>query len=192
MEQESEQRTRDKQQSTGNATTSGREGDTVAERPRPPVHKGDDIAERLIGAAESARRLLPALERDAASKHVGRQLWRAVTGGGSNYEEARGAESAPDFVHKVRIATKELREALYWTRVVQRSSWVRAGTTDGLVSELDQLIAILVASARTAKANAARRAKVETARTATVETAGRAKVETARTAKANAARTKNK
>jgi hypothetical protein len=37
-----------------------------------------------------------------------------------NYEEARGAESRADFVHKVRIATKELREAHYWLRVVQR------------------------------------------------------------------------
>ena len=50
--------------------------------------------------------LLPALHGDAAAKHVAMQLWRAVTGGGANYDEARGAESRADFVHKVRIATK--------------------------------------------------------------------------------------
>jgi four helix bundle protein len=102
---------------------------------------------------EEVRRLLPGLRDDAAAKHVAKQLWRAVTSGGANYEEARGAESRADFVHKVRIATKELREAQYWLRVVQRSSWLAPGTTDNLVNEIDQLVAILVASARTAKAS---------------------------------------
>ncbi|MBI4700950.1 MAG: four helix bundle protein [Deltaproteobacteria bacterium] len=91
---------------------------------------------------------------DAASKHVAPQLWRAATGGGSNYEEARGAESSADFVHKIRLATKELREAHFWLRVVQRSDWFRPGAVDRLVDEFDQLVAILVASARTAKSRA--------------------------------------
>lgn len=118
-----------------------------------PKRKGDNIAERLLDAVEGVRRLLPALPGDAAGKHVAKQLWRAVTGGGANYEEARGAESRADFVHKVRIATKELREAHYWLRVVQRSNWLGPGAADGLVSETDQLVAILVASARTAKSS---------------------------------------
>lgn len=116
-----------------------------------PRRKGDDIAERLLDAVEGVRQLLPGLRVDAASKHVAKQLWRAATGGGANYEEARGAESRADFVHKIRVATKELREAYYWLRVVQRSSWLAAGATDRLVDEVDQLVAILVASARTAK-----------------------------------------
>jgi four helix bundle protein len=107
----------------------------------------------LLDAVEGAARLLPGLPSDATGKHVQKQLWRAVTGGGANYEEARGAESRADFVHKVRIATKELREAHYWLRVVQRSSWLASGATDGLVNETDQLVAILVASARTAKSS---------------------------------------
>jgi four helix bundle protein len=116
------------------------------------LRKGDDIAARMLDAVEVVRRLLPALQRDAASKHVAKQLWRAATGGGANYEEARSAESTADFLHKLRVATKELREAHYWLRVVQRSDWVRAGSLDRLVDEFDQLVAILVASARTAKA----------------------------------------
>jgi four helix bundle protein len=74
-----------------------------------------------------------------------------MSGGGANYEEARGAESCADFVHKIRVATKELKEAHYWLRVLQRSDWIAPGAADGLVSEIDQLVAILVASARTAK-----------------------------------------
>ena len=97
--------------------------------------------------------MLAGLRLDAASKHVAKQLWRAITGGGANYEEARGAESRADFVHKIRVATKELREAHYWLRVVQRSTWLEQGATDRLVDETDQLVAILVASARTAKSS---------------------------------------
>jgi four helix bundle protein len=115
------------------------------------LRKGDDIAERLLDAVEGVRQLLTALQTDSASKHVAKQLWRAVTGGGANYEEARGAESCADFVHKIRVATKELREAYYWLRVLQRSDWLSEGAVDGLVDEMDQLVAILVASARTAK-----------------------------------------
>ena len=136
-----EQGTRNKEQGTTNGPGGG---------PR----KGDDIAERLLAAVGRVQRLLAALQRDVASRHVAQQLWRAATSGGANYAEARGAESRADFVHKIRVATKEVREAGYWLRVVQRSNWLRPGAIDGLVDELDQLVAILVASARTAKSRA--------------------------------------
>jgi four helix bundle protein len=138
MAKNGEQGTRDTEHGTGNETL---------RRPR----KGDDLSERLLAAVGGVQRLLCALQRDAASRHVAQQLWRAATGGGANYEEARGAESRADFVHKVRVATKELREALYWLRVTRRSNWVKPEAIDDLVGELDQLVAILVASARTAK-----------------------------------------
>ena len=76
MERRIELGTRNKAQRTGNG----------------PRRKGDDIAERLLDAVEGVRQLLPGLRLDAASKHVAKQLWRATTGGGANYEEARGAE----------------------------------------------------------------------------------------------------
>ena len=138
VERRDEQGTRNKERGTENGRGE-------------PGRKGDDIARRLLDAVEAVRRLLPALQHEAASKHVANQLWRAATGGGANYEEARGGESSADFLHKLRVATKELREAHYWLRVVQRSDWVRPGSLDGLIDEYDQLIAILVASARTAK-----------------------------------------
>ena len=45
--------------------------------------KGDDIVDRLLDAVEGVRQRLPALQVDAASKHVAKQLWRAITGGGA-------------------------------------------------------------------------------------------------------------
>jgi four helix bundle protein len=117
------------------------------------MRKGDDIAARLLDLIEAVRRLLPELQRDAAAKHLAGQLWRAATGAGANYEEARSAESHADFLHKLRIATKELREAHYWLRVAHRYDWLRPGSLDHLLDESNQLIAILVASTRTARAN---------------------------------------
>jgi four helix bundle protein len=87
---------------------------------------------------------------EPAAKHVAGQIWRAVTSAGANYTEARGAESRADFIHKIRLATKELKETLYWLEVIEPSGWVPSRALR-LLDETDQLIAILVASARTAK-----------------------------------------
>ena len=92
-----EQKTKNKQQGT-------------EERRR---RKGDDIAERLLAMVEGVRQLLELLPPNPAAKHTAKQLWGSASGGGANYEEARAAESCADFVHKVRVATKELRETLY-------------------------------------------------------------------------------
>ncbi len=93
---------------------------------------------------------------DIAAKHITRQLIRAATGGGSNYEEARGAESRADFIHKVGVANKEVREALYWLRLAKEAE-VRTGEgIERLVDEADQLVAILTSSIRTAKLNESR------------------------------------
>jgi len=76
--------------------------------------KGEDIALRLRRFAVRALRVVNELPATPAGKHVARQLIRSATGGGANYEEARGGESRADFVHKVSVARKEMREALYW------------------------------------------------------------------------------
>jgi four helix bundle protein len=75
---------------------------------------------------------------------------RSATSAGANYEEARHAESRADFVHKVCLAAKELGEALYWLRLMDKLALLRAEPT--IQREADELIAILVASARTARA----------------------------------------
>ena len=75
---------------------------------------------------------------------------RAATGGGANYEEARGAESRADFIHKVSVATKELREALYWLELAQEAELLDVSVED-LVREANELVAILTSSVKTAK-----------------------------------------
>src|SRR5512145_304312 len=88
---------------------------------QPAMRMGNDIAERLLELGLAAIRLASSLPKDPAARHVGLQLVRSATGAGANYEEARGAESRADFVHKLGIAAKEVRESRYWMSLVQRS-----------------------------------------------------------------------
>ena len=67
---------------------------------------------------------------------------------GANYGEARAAESPADFIHKVGVAAKEVREMLYWLELVKRTALISVNLDHG-IDEADQLVAILIASART-------------------------------------------
>ena len=118
--------------------------------------RGDDIAERLLGFGARILRLAGKLPASHASRHIARQLVRAGTAGGANYEEARSAESRADFVHKLGIASKEVREALYWLRLLERAGLAQGAEVGHLVSEANELVAILVVSIKTAKARDSR------------------------------------
>jgi four helix bundle protein len=113
--------------------------------------KGEDIARRLLLFAVRVLQLVRRLQRDMVGRHVARQLFRSSTAGGANYEEARSAESRADFAHKVSIAAKELRESRFWLRLVSESKLPPAEVMDELASEANELVAILTASAKTAK-----------------------------------------
>lgn len=62
---------------------------------------------------------------------------------GANYEEAQAAESREDFVHKLQIALKELRESNYWLRLLIRVGALPADRLADLLNESEQLKAIL-------------------------------------------------
>jgi len=113
--------------------------------------KGENIATRLRVFAAGVVRLCRRLPDDVSAKHIARQLVRAATGGGANYEEARGAESLADFIHKLGIANKEVREALYWLQLTQEAAVVVDDELSALVREADELVAILTSSIKTAK-----------------------------------------
>ncbi|MBI5537948.1 MAG: four helix bundle protein [Deltaproteobacteria bacterium] len=119
------------------------------------MRKGDDIAERLLDFAAGVVNLLPALSNRPGAANVVKQLERCGPAGGANYEEARGAESRADFVHKVRIALKEVREARYWLRLIVRARLLEPSTAIAdLIDEAGELVAILTASSVTAKRRA--------------------------------------
>jgi len=112
--------------------------------------KGHDISERLLAFAVRIIRLVGSLPKNVVGRHVASQLPRSGTSGGSNYEEARGAESKADFVHKLGVSWKELREAWYWLRLIHKSELVKPSRVDLLIKEANELSAILGKSLATA------------------------------------------
>ena len=81
----------------------------------------NNLSERLLDYAANIIKLTIRLNRTAVGRHIGGQLVHAGTSGGANYEEACGAESRADFVHKLQIVLKELRESLYWLRLIKKN-----------------------------------------------------------------------
>jgi four helix bundle protein len=100
--------------------------------------KGDDIADRLLNVGKRVLALCRRFPDDFAGKHVARQLVRCSSSGGSNYEEARGAESAADFIHKMAVARKQVRESGYWLGVAD-PELAKGSEIAGLITEAKEL-----------------------------------------------------
>jgi four helix bundle protein len=113
--------------------------------------KGDDITERLIGFAVLVIKVVNSLPDTLIGRHLAGQLLRAGTSPGANYEEARGAESRRDFLHKLGITLKELQESRYWLKVIHRSELTPTHLVEPAVQEADELVRIIGTSQRTAR-----------------------------------------
>lgn len=113
--------------------------------------KGDNIANRLLDLAIASLQLAGRIEGTPTGKHIARQLIRCSTSTGANYEEARSAESPADFAHKVGIAAKEVGETAWWLRITDRARLAPSEDTARWLREARELVAILTASARTAR-----------------------------------------
>jgi len=109
------------------------------------------LEDRLIDFAVRIVKLSAALPRTAAGRHIAGQILRSGTSPAPNYGEARGAESAADFVHKLRIVFKELNETLIWLRVIQRSQLLKLEMLGDIVNENAELCRIFAVTLRTAK-----------------------------------------
>jgi len=70
---------------------------------------------------------------------------------GANYEEACGAQSRADFIHKLQIVLKEIRESLYWLRLIKKSAILKEQNLIQIVEETKQLSNIIAKSIITAK-----------------------------------------
>jgi len=117
-------------------------------------HPQYDLRDRFVNYAVAVIRLCEALPDSKAGKHVGGQLLRSGTAPAPNYGEALSAESRADFVHKLKVALKELRECEMWLNVIERTRMLAdTAGLEALLAETDELIAILVSSAQTAKRN---------------------------------------
>ena len=78
----------------------------------------DELLERLIDFAVRVGKVVDALPDTRMGRHVAGQLVRSGTSPAPNYEEGCAAESRADFIHKLSICLKELRESCCWIRLI--------------------------------------------------------------------------
>ena len=116
-----------------------------------------EMIDRLLAFSVRIGKVVDALPETRMGRHVASQLVRAGTAGLPNYEEACGAESPRDFVHKLRICLKELRESRSWLRLILGAELLPEKRLSGLVDESDQLCRIIGRFLVTAKGLRVRR-----------------------------------
>jgi four helix bundle protein len=109
-----------------------------------------DIRERTFQFAVRVIQAVRRLPDDTATRVVAYQLVKAATSVGANVEEADGAESTRDFVHKMSIARKEARESRYWIRIVRASiadddEWIALQKES---EEIARILSAIINSAR--------------------------------------------
>jgi len=119
--------------------------------PQRPRRAGNELLQRLIDFAARVGTVVESLPDTRLGRYVAGQLVRCGTAGAPNYAEACGAESRNDFVHKLGVCLKELRESQCWLHLLVRSDLLPESRLADLLDENDQLIAILVKSVTTAK-----------------------------------------
>jgi four helix bundle protein len=112
--------------------------------------RADELEERLIDFAVRIVKLSASLPRTPAGKHVAGQILRSGTSPAPNYDEARGAESNADFIHKLRIVLKELNETSIWLRIIKRSQLLKSEQLTEIIKENAELCKIFAASLKTA------------------------------------------
>jgi four helix bundle protein len=98
-------------------------------------------------------KVVDALPETRLGKHIAGQLVRSGTSPAPNYEEACAAESRRDFIHKIRIALKELRETQCWIKLIMRSDLLPEDRMSEIANETDELCKILGQSLVTARRN---------------------------------------
>ncbi len=117
------------------------------------TRKGADIEERLLEFAVRVGKAIDALPDTRLGRHIAGQLVRSGTSPAPNYAEACAAESKKDFIHKLAIVLKELRESSVWIRLIVKSELIPEQRLELLRDECDQLCKIIAKSLVTAKSN---------------------------------------
>ena len=111
-----------------------------------------DLEGRLLEYSVTIIKLVEKLPHTRAGNHIAGQLLRSGTSPYPNHAEAQSAESARDFVHKMRICLKELRESQRWLKLIERIPLLRdSAVLQQALEETEELIKIFVTSIKTAQ-----------------------------------------
>jgi len=115
---------------------------------------GVELSERLWDFGARIGKVVDALPDTRLGRHVAGQLVRSGTSAPPNYDEGCAGESRADFIHKLNIALKELRETRGWLRFIIKATLLKPLRVTALIDECEQLCRIIAQSIITAKANA--------------------------------------
>ena len=111
-----------------------------------------DLEGRLIDFAVRIIRITESLPKTKVGKHIAGQLIRCGTSPAPNYGEAQSAESRSDFIHKMKLCLKELRETRIWLLMIVKTGLMKqTDRLDRVIKENNELISIFVRSVKTAK-----------------------------------------
>ncbi len=110
-----------------------------------------DLEERLLEYSVRIIKIVEQLPKTRTGNHIAGQLLRSGTSPYPNHGEAQAAESSKDFVHKLRILLKELRESKRWLKLILKVPLIdKPNLIDDILEETEQLIKIFVTSVKTA------------------------------------------
>ena len=112
-----------------------------------------DLDERLIDFASGCIDVAENLPKSMAGNHIGSQLIRSSTSPALHYGEAQSAESRNDFIHKMKVCLKELRETHNCLRLIGKRNWYDEVQLSDSIKENNELISIFVSSLKTAQKN---------------------------------------
>ena len=113
-----------------------------------------DLENRFIDYVIEISSIVDGVDNSKLGNHISGQLIRSGSSPALNYGEAQSAESRKDFVHKLKIILKELKESRICLKIIQRNPLI--SDTSKLIpvlKETEELIAIIYKSLETAKSN---------------------------------------
>ena len=111
----------------------------------------DELSERLLNFSARIGKAVDAIPDTKLGRNIASQLVRSGTSPGPNYEEACAGESRADFIHKLKIVLKELRETRFWLRLLVKVNLLGDHKLNDLIDEANQLCNIFGQSIVTAK-----------------------------------------
>ena len=113
-----------------------------------------ELEERLINFAVLIIEIVNEIPNTKAGNHLSGQLVRSGTSPALNYGEAQSGESRKDFIHKIKIVLKELRETFICLKIIDKSKLLSSNEKMQIaLKENDELISIFVKSVETAQKN---------------------------------------
>lgn len=115
------------------------------------IKKTYDLEDRLIDFVLKIDQLVELLLNTRLANHLAGQIIRSGSSPALNYGEVQSAESQKDFIHKIQIVLKELRETRVCLKIIIKKPMIDAQIALPVLAENEELIAIFAKSSQTAK-----------------------------------------